>query len=366
VNGLPMIELTGNTFEQGWRHGRALRDAIAANLRLYTDRFERELRLPIQEVWQRALRYARAIADQNPDYAAGMRGIAEGAGVDFAAIAALNVRYELFYQFFREYDGGIRKPDGCTAFALLPSETSDGHLLLGENWDWICGVRGAILRTVEPDGHRRLVFTEAGIFGGKIGFNSAGLALLINGLSSTDDDWSRLRRPFHVRCYEILSARTLRAAQAVIASEERAGSANFLLAQTPDQVINIEAAPAALAISSCAGGCLVHANHFTDPAALGIVERQIERCPHSNWREARLRELLAVRPQSLAQVQSALRDHVNYPYSICFHIDPTDPPEEHYETVASIIIDLTAGILYATNGPPCTYPYLQYTLEAVQ
>lgn len=362
MNGLPLVELAGDAYTQGWRHGRALRAAIAANLRIYTARFERELRMPLDEVWRRAMRYAAAIAEQNPDYAAGMRGIADGAGVELAAIAALNVRYELFYQYFREFDRPAGKPDGCTAFALLPSETTDGHLLAGENWDWITGVRGAIVLTVEPDGHRVLAFTEAGIFGGKIGVNSAGLALLINGLSSAADDWASLRRPFHVRCYEILRARALAEAQAVITTEVRAGSANFLIAQAPDRVINVEAAPDAIALSSCANGCLIHSNHFNDPAALGVVERAIERVPHSQWRQERLQALLAPRPQSLASVQAALRDHERHPYSVCFHIDPTDPPDEYYETVASVIIDVTDKTLYATDGPPCEREYVRYQL----
>ncbi len=363
MNGWPLIVLSGDAYRQGWQHGRALRDAIAANLRIYSERFERELRMPLAEVWQRALRYAAAIAEQNPDYAAGMRGIADGAGIEFAAIAALNVRYELFYQHFCEYNQRSGRPDGCTAFALLPTETSNGHLLVGENWDWIVGVRGALAQTREADGSQTLAFTEAGIFGGKIGLNSSGLALLINGLSSTADDWASLRRPFHVRCYEILRAHSLAAATAIITAEERAGSANFLIAQTPDQVINIEAAPRAVALSRCASGCLIHANHFNDPAALGVVERNIERYPHSQWRQERLAALLARRPQSLASVQAALRDHDRYPYSVCFHIDPTDPPDERYETVASIIIDATAGIMYVTAGPPCEREYVAYTLN---
>ncbi len=58
------------------------------------------------------------------------------------------------------------------------------------------------------DGLRTLSFTEAGIFGGKIGLNSAGLGLTVNGLTTTDDDWSRLSKPFHVRCYEICAPAT--------------------------------------------------------------------------------------------------------------------------------------------------------------
>ncbi len=142
-------------------------------------------------------------------------------------------------------------------------------------------VRGAVVRTVEPDGLATLSFTEAGIFGGKIGLNAAGLGLAINGLTTTADDWSRLGTPFHVRCYEILRSRDLDAATAGLAGAGRAYSANFLIAQAPDRAIDIEAAPDGACRLRPEGGWLVHTNHFLDPDALGVVEPPIEDNPHS-------------------------------------------------------------------------------------
>ncbi|RRR70013.1 MAG: peptidase C45 [Candidatus Viridilinea halotolerans] len=356
---LPLVHVTGSPYEQGLLHGEALREQIAWNLNLYFARFERELKLSHTETLNRAWRYAEAIQQQSPAYYAGMRGIAAGSGFDLAAIAALNVRYELFYDEFSEKP----LPDGCTAFALLPEATVEGHLLIGENWDWIVGVRGAIIHTDEPDGFATLAFTEAGIFGGKIGFNSAGIGLLINGLTSQDDDWSRLRRPFHVRCYEILRCHELETAVRVVTSEDRSCSANFLLAQAPDRVVNIETSPERVGLSRCQHGCLVHANHFVNPQALGIVERNIEEKPHSPWRHARLEHLLrACQPLTLADLQAVLRDHEGHPYAVCFHIDPSEPPEQHYESVISAIIDLGTQRLYVSDGPPCQAPYVRYSL----
>ncbi len=355
---LPLLHLEGAPYFQGLAHGRLLRRQIAHNLRLYFERFERELKLTRAETLRRATRYAAAIAAQSPDYDAGMRGIADGAGVDLAAIAALNVRYELFYDEF------VERPlaEGCTAFALLPGATLEGHLLLGENWDWIAGVQGALIHVVEPDGTQSLAFTEAGIFGGKIGLNSAGLGLVINGLTSHDDDWTRLHRPFHVRCYEVLRAQDLDAAARAVASDERSCSANFLLARAPDQVINLETGPRGVHVSACANGCLVHANHFLHATAIGVTERNVENNPHSWQRQARLEHLLAARPLALHDVQTALRDHQGYPYSVCFHIDPHEPPEEHYESVVSVIMDLHDCALSITDGPPCKAVYVRYTL----
>jgi isopenicillin-N N-acyltransferase-like protein len=152
-----------------------------------------------------------------------------GARVDFDDIVTLNVRYEILY-----YQFGINAPtDGCTAFAVSPERSADGHLLIGQNWDWVPDVRGAVLRTLDPDGHWTLSFTEAGVVGGKIGLSSAGIGLTINGLTTTSDDWSRIGKPFHLRCYEILRARDLNRAIAIAAERPWACSANPAAARAP-------------------------------------------------------------------------------------------------------------------------------------
>lgn len=356
---LPLVRLHGSPFDQGVQHGAALRERIDHNLTLYFARFERELKLSRAETLSRAERYAAVLATQSPAYHAGMRGIAEGSGFAFPEIAALNVRYELFYDEFAEKP----MPDGCTAFALLPDATASGHLLIGENWDWIAGIKGAVLHTLESDSLQTLAFTEAGIFGGKIGLNSAGLGLAINGLLSTDDDWSRLHLPFHARCYEILRRGKLAEALQVITATDRSCSTNFLLAQAPASAINVETSPTGVGLTSCEVGCLVHANHFVDPAMLGVVERNVETNPHSLARHARLQQLLiSSAPITLEALHSAMRDHAGHPYSVCFHIDPAEPPEEHYESVVSVIMDLNALTLAITDGPPCQSAYLTYSL----
>lgn len=356
---LPLVRLSGQPYAQGLQHGEALREAITENIAIYFARFERELHLSREETLSRATVYAAAIERQSPAYAAGMRGIAEGSGLDYAEIAALNVRYELFY-----YQFGVNAvADGCTAFAVLPEASADGHLRIGENWDWVAGVRGAVLHSQEPAGLEVLCFSEAGIVGGKIGLNSAGVGLVINGLTSTDDNWARLHKPFHVRCYEILRSRSLDSAARVVTEGDRSCSGNFLIAQAPGHAINIETSPHAAAFISPAGGCLVHSNHFIDPAALAVCEPPVEKNPHSYRRLDRLAGLLdRHRPVTMDDLQAALRDHEGHPYSICFHIDPEEPPEEYYESVTSAIIDLTARALYLSDGPPCANPYHRYGL----
>jgi len=354
---LPVLHLEGAAYDQGRQHGLALADRIAENLDVYFDRFQREGKLSLEETRQRAEHYLPVF--EGTQYLAGMRGVADGANQSLQDILVLNVRYELLYFQF----GVNALVDGCTAFAIMPEAAANGHLLIGQNWDWIPQVLGAVVHTTEPDGFETLSFTEAGIVGGKIGLNSAGLGLAINGLLTTVDDWSRREPPFHLRCYDILRAQHLDAATRFVTGTRRACSTNFLLAQTPDRVLDFEAAPDALRCLEPTGGLIVHANHFLDPDALGIEEPVTDRRPHSYTRQARMHALLSARqPVAIGDLEVALRDHDDYPDGICRHQNLDDPEEERYITVTSAIMDLEERSLRLTDGPPCEHLYDGYSL----
>jgi isopenicillin-N N-acyltransferase-like protein len=354
---LPFLHLEGTPYDQGFQHGRALAEQIATNLGVYFERFESEGQLPRDEARRRARTY-EAILEGHP-YWQGLRGIASGSGQDLLDILVLNLRYELLYFQY----GACAMVDGCTSFAVLPEATESGHLLMGQNWDWIPEVEGAVVHTVEADGLETLSFTEAGIVGGKIGLNSVGLGLAINGLVSDADDWSRPVPPFHLRCYEILRSRSFEDAVGVVTGRPRACSTNFVLAQTPDRVLDVEAAPTSMRALHPAGGYTVHANHFLQPELLQVVEPPFERRPHSHHRQARMRALLEARkPVAVADLEEALRDHDDHPDGICRHENEADPPEERYVTVVSSIVDLDERSMRLSDGQPCEHLYEGYSL----
>ena len=357
---LPVVHVDGEPFDQGRQHGIALRDRIADNLDVYYDRFLREGQLGANQARSRAEQFLPLL--EGHPYWDALRGLAEGSEHDLLDLLVLNMRYELLYYQYSVLPVG--EPDGCTSFAVLPVASANGHLLLGQNWDWIPEVLGAVVHTREPDGLETLSFTEAGIVGSKIGLNSAGLGLTINGLLSTADDWSRLVVPFHVRCYDILRQRDLTDARDIIVSGARACSANFLLAQVPDQVIDVEAAPDSVCVIAPERGAVVHTNHFFDPESLGIAEPHSERRPHSYTRLARMRELLDARaPVAIGDLETSLRDHDNYPDSVCRHPNPDDPPEEWCVTVTSVVMDLEERSLRVADGAPCEHLYQGYVVS---
>ena len=375
---LPLVELRGALRAMGHTHGEVARDAIASNLELYFRRFADEGGVERDEACRRGAAYLRVIEANDPDYGELGRGIAAASGRPLDEIAALNARYEILYSEFTrtimELTGqasasapaGAPGADGCTAFAALPDATPDGHLRMGENWDWIPGVRGLMLRLEQPDGLRTLCFTEAGIAGGKIGLNSAGIGLAINGLVSTLDSWRRLKTPFHVRTWRVLASRTLDEALHAILDEERSCSANFLLgyldADGRAGAIDVETSPLS-ATRIQAQGVFAHTNHFLDPAALRIEQPVDERT--STYRRCdRMQTLLEQHHGELddARLCDLLRDHRGHPQSVCAHPSPLWPESEAYCTVLGIVMDLHAQTILAAPGNPCVTPFERFTL----
>ena len=359
---LPVLKLEGLPYERGLAHGREAQERIAHNVQVYFARFQHEGKLSLREVRRRAEAYRDALQIQNPEYAEEMRGVAEGAGVSLWEIAALNVRYELMYhQFSANAVFAQPNPDGCTTIAVLPERSADGHLYLAENWDWVPEVQGLLLR-IQEGGLEIVSFTEAGIVGGKIGFNSHGLGLVVNGLNTTDDDWARLKKPFHVRCYEILRCRALEEAAGIVEEGERPCSANYLLGHPEEGALDLEAAPLGVLRLRPQDGLLIHTNHFLDPDKLGVVDPMDEREERSVHRLERSRTLLGERcPISREDLLECLRDHDGYPFSVCRH--PGEKyPDEHYQTVVSVLMDLQEQKLWISDGPPCEREYQEVRL----
>jgi len=248
----------------------------------------------------------------------------------------------------------------------MPEVTVNRHLLMAQNWDWIPQVEGLFLKIRPTKGPNVLCFTEAGVVGGKIGLNSEGVGLAINGLISNKDDWERLRKPFHVRCSEILGSKTLSQAVSRITRGERSCSANFLIGQQTKlgagKIVDVESAPEATGASSPEGGILAHTNHFQNPERLGVKQVLDEERRSTLHRFARITQLLRQmrngnRKMSMTRAEDMLRDHDGKPESVCRHENNSFPADERYRTVVSVVMDLYTGQLQTTLGSPCEREY---------
>ncbi len=351
----------------GLQHGKRAGDEIHHNLGTYFRRFKNETELSKPEALDRARKYLPVIKKTDADYSRAMEGVADGSGADLLEIAALNVRYELMYsQFAKVGVKPVPRTFGCTAFAAEPEAVVNGHLLMGQNWDWIPEVKGLFLKLRFTDGPDVVCFTEAGVVGGKIGLNSEGLGLMINGLVSDRDDWSRLTKPFHVRCWEVLKSKSIRQAASIVTQGERPCSANFVLGQQKRKgvgtVVDIECAPQAQCRLRPQRGVIGHTNHFSDPSLLGVKQILDDERLSTLHRFDRIQAMLKDRVGrgekfTVDTAEEMLRDHDGKPESVCRHPNPAFPEDGRYETVVSVVMDLAERRLWATMGSPCQNEY---------
>jgi hypothetical protein len=99
------------------------------------------------------------------------------------------------------------------------------------------------------------------------------------------------------------------------------------------------------------GGRLAHANHFLQRPPPGV--RDLERYAPTTTSTARqaAADRAIARAGTVEDLLATLRDHEA---PVCRHASPDDLPEEADETIAAVAMDLGAGALWITEGPPCT------------
>jgi len=366
---VPSLTVGDDAFERGLRHGRTFATAVADNLETYLRRFEAS-GLGRAEALVEGGRWQEAMAQANAEYADEMAGIAKGSGQDKVRIALLNARYEIAFVLFgqdaKQREQAFLLADGCTTFGALPEATAAGGVWLGQNWDWLAGIHGRtlVLRIRRRDKPSLVCFTEAGIVGGKMGVNECGIGLVENGLASSHDGCNPYRKPFHMRCREVLDAERYDDALRPIVETRRSCSANFIVGHAEGEVIDIETSPDHLGFLHPRDGLVTHSNHFV---GLGHGESQLEKVgPSTLYRGNRLERLLRREHGrlDLVAMRAALCDHFGAPNAICRHVDDRKPEAMRTMTVGSVLIDLGARVMHVAGGPPCSHPYVPFGVAA--
>lgn len=346
---IPLVISSGAPFERGLQFGRQEQRRVQQSIRAYQGIFRLLHGLRQNDIYALAEQFLPVIATHTPALLEEMRGIAEGAGCDLREIIAINARTELMY--------GVKSMAECTALGIQSAISSDGHVRLAQNWDWHAAQAGSVvLWDIRPsEGQRIVTLTEAGIVG-KIGMNAAGLGMCINLLVS-DSDHPGPALPMHVILRHLLDeARSVHEAVTLLASTPRCTSCHHLLADRTGVVAGVETTPMGQHVIAPTQGIVTHTNHCYDQA-LFACDKGAREEPETLARGERIRHL-AQRPTiDTDAIQLMLSDHDTTPNSICLHVQPDAPAGKHSESVASIIMDLTAGTIDVADGPPCQYPY---------
>jgi isopenicillin-N N-acyltransferase-like protein len=284
-----------------------------------------------------------------PDLADEIGAIASGAGMPSWQVGALNARTEILAALRAEY------PGECSTAVTLPGPGLPPRTV--QTWDWHASMRDVgVLRAYQPrPGHEVRTFTEFGVLA-KIGVNSAGLGVHFNILKHrTDGDGIGV--PVHMVARRILDeACTLDEAIGIARSAPVSASTAITVATFDGRggdACVLELSPAGLGVvPPGADGVLLHTNHFVDPALVPGEWDDDDR-PGSFDRYA----LLQKRSDALGDADPARRAEALLSHApdapVCAHADPSQPPGEHWETLATIALDVAAGRLHVHKGGPC-------------
>jgi len=363
----PLIEVEGPPRERGRQYGRQAAERIALGVRHYTQQLERA-RFDAAAIRELVREYVPQMDAFEPAYVEEMRGIAEGARLDFEAVALLNARTEILkLGRHPELRRRITGDEACTGVVALPEATQGRRLIHAQNWDWKveCAETAVVLRVRRDDGPDLLTFTEAGGLA-RSGFNSAGIAITANYLEC-DRDYRRLGVPLALIRRKVLESQHLALAMRAVYVTPKSAANNMIVSHAEGVAIDFECAPDETFQVHPAEGLLVHANHFVSPVALAkLRDTGIANTPDSLYRDVRVRGLLAPQIGRLTResVKAALLDDFATPWSVC---RPPRPgvTEVVSATVAMVVMEPALGVLEVAPLPALGARFTSYHLEVV-
>lgn len=358
----PRIRTVGGSFERGHQYGEQARSRITRSIEAYAGVFQRDAGWDWPTVRAFAQRFERPLRDYDERYFDEIRGIASGAGTEVTDILALNTRTEIMYaaKAADAKTSSASYPSECSSFAVLHQASRDGHVLMGQNWDWLVHSfdTTVVLEAQQDDGPGFVTIVEAGLLA-KTGFNSAGLGLVTNALA-TSEDRGEVGVPHHAVLRGILDGETISDALAAVQRLPRAASGNYLIGHVDGLAVDVEGAPgdfSRLFLILPDNGMLVHTNHFLSPT-FDLKDVSLWLMPDSPFRLERVRAFLGeLEKIGVEDLMTVLGDHTNYPLAVCCHPDTRLPAEDHEATAASIVMDLDTKSLWLADGNPCTTPF---------
>lgn len=234
-------KLTGTALERGEAYGKRNKDSIR-------DFLEKEIYRVFQgRPWSRPemLTYASECAEvtqsECPVIAKEFEGIAEGAGMRYEEILLINLHEELRQLSKLPLEGH------CTAAAVAPTDSGDGHTYVGQTWDWMVSVAGksSLAEWHREDGSRVLTYGFPGMPTGA-GINSHGIAVT---WTSALKGKVALRAgvPSYMLIAHLLAQKDLESAMQEANRSMHAGWFTIVMADQNGNLLNIEGHPEAIA-----------------------------------------------------------------------------------------------------------------------
>ena len=203
---------------------------------------------------EQMLRYADACSKEvrkfSPEVYDEMEGTAEGSGIRLEEVTLITLHEELYHK------KALPSVDHCTAVAIGPPDTKDGHTYVGQTWDWMPSVFGMSELTLwkRAAGPSVLAYGFPGMPCGA-GLNSAGIA---HTWTSAHDKGGKIAGPrvgipSYVLINHLLQQPSLKDVIAEAKRATHAGWFTFVMADGEGNLLNLEGSPEELAVEEHQG-----------------------------------------------------------------------------------------------------------------
>ncbi|MGL3807602.1 C45 family autoproteolytic acyltransferase/hydrolase [Paeniglutamicibacter sp. R2-26] len=370
-----LVEISGTPRQRGQQYGEQARDLIGKAIGYYAAALGEQTGMAWPDITRSVLAWQELCEQLAPHLVEEMRGIAEGAGVAYEEILALNLRGEFVHSHrarqaghgaaldAHEIDEEERSSvDGCTSFFLTGAASGTGHTLIGQNWDWrtLTAETTMVLRIKQDPLPTIVMQVEAGQVG-RHGANSAGIALNANGLGGTFGSERGLPQTLIRRL--VLDQSDLASALKTLVKTKPHIASNALLAHRSGFGVDIETTPHGIDWIYPEGDMIAHTNHYQASVPPQLAGRYRPASVDSLIRLPRvssgLRKVAAATTAEEGRelVRAAMSDHLGYPEGVCTHPVPSADPLKQWSTLLSSCVDLTSGEYHVAAGYPCQTPY---------
>ncbi|MDA8098214.1 MAG: C45 family autoproteolytic acyltransferase/hydrolase [Nitrospiraceae bacterium] len=348
---LPVIECFGSEYEIGRQYGEQAADHIRESVSLMCSTM---IAMPYMAEKNAVLAASKAYLNNvrsfDPEALDRVKGMAEGSGMSFDEIFALQCYSELFVNY-------PRLAALCTSFGVTGSATSDGRTIIGQNVDWHPDATIDLVRITRKDGLRMLVLFLCGYAAYYL--TSEGIGNCAN-LTLCPPAAVTNHVPFAFYHYVAMRQKTAREAMEVLKNISR-GVGYIHIAGADGTMQGIESNYHECQLMEPVKGVLVHGNHYeTDRFKKhDLAYTYIQDSFH---RSGRMRELIASAHGTLTpeKMMVILTDHRGHPKSVCTHVDPKVPAVFASLSVASFVMLPAEGKMYIAAGPPCENEFVEY------
>jgi len=357
TSALKIVDAKGSHYEIGYQLGTKCKD-IAVSMMEQRRESWKASNISSEKQISHAKKYLPYAEDFFPQFLDEIRGYADAGGFKFEEAFA-------WFCSWPPLQGAI----GCTDIAVNGEVTADGTVYAVHNEDWSPEEeKHVIVVRIKPDDEPGFIALSYGGLWVNSGVNAAGVSLSGNALTQND---TRIGVPQDFAVRKVLASKTIGDAMKAAVPENRASSYNNIICDENGEIYSMEGSGTDFDALYAEGGYLAHTNHYLSPKMAkyeAVFQAKHDKSPLRADSIIRYNRALRLIKKELGKVmvdtfKKIMVDHVNYPWSICRHIDERLPPKDRSKTVFSEIIDLTHRAIWACRGNPCVGKYTKFELK---